>query len=153
MKNKRAPSKIELHQCGALQENGADGVRVGLLLSSAAGNDLMFEEDLCQQGKQFANKIWNAFRLVQGWEVDHTISQPESSKIAIEWFESKFQKTILEIEDHFSKYRLSDALMSTYKLIWDGTNMNNSRLPDGIYMIQFKSNDHFDAKPIIMAND
>jgi valyl-tRNA synthetase len=102
-----------------IEDYGADGVRVGLLLSSAAGNDLMFDEDLCQQGKQFANKIWNAFRLVQGWEVDTTISQPESSKIALEWFESKFQQTIQEIDDHFSKYRLSDALMATYKLIWD----------------------------------
>ncbi|WP_299275685.1 valine--tRNA ligase [uncultured Psychroserpens sp.] len=102
-----------------IDDYGADGVRVGLLLSSAAGNDLMFDEDLCQQGKQFANKIWNAFRLVNGWEVSDTISQPNSSKIAIEWFSSKFQKTLLEIEDHFSKYRLSDALMATYKLIWD----------------------------------
>lgn len=102
-----------------IEEYGADGVRVGLLLSSAAGNDLMFDEDLCQQGKQFANKIWNAFRLIQGWEIDDTISQPNSSKIALEWYESKFQKTIAEIEDHFSKYRLSDALMATYKLIWD----------------------------------
>ena len=98
---------------------GADGVRVGLLLSSAAGNDLMFDEALCQQGKQFANKIWNAFRLVEGWTEDDSISQPNSSKIAMEWFESKFQKAIAEIEDHFSKYRLSDALMATYKLIWD----------------------------------
>ncbi|WP_298760732.1 valine--tRNA ligase [uncultured Psychroserpens sp.] len=102
-----------------IEDYGADGVRVGLLLSSAAGNDLMFDEDLCQQGKQFANKIWNAFRLVKGWDVDDTIVQPNSSKIAIEWFESKFQKTIADIEDHFSKYRLSDALMATYKLIWD----------------------------------
>ncbi|MFP4845315.1 valine--tRNA ligase [Winogradskyella sp. PE311] len=102
-----------------IEDYGADGVRVGLLLSSAAGNDLMFDEDLCQQGKQFANKIWNAFRLVQGWEIDKTINQPNSSKIALEWYESKFQKTITEIEDHFSKYRLSDALMATYKLIWD----------------------------------
>ena len=102
-----------------IEEYGADGVRVGLLLSSAAGNDLMFDEALCQQGKQFANKIWNAFRLVQGWAVDENLSQPNSSKIAIEWFEAKFQKTILEIEDHFGKYRLSDALMATYKLIWD----------------------------------
>ena len=102
-----------------IEEYGADGVRVGLLLSSAAGNDLMFDEALCQQGKQFANKIWNAFRLVKGWEVSDSIEQPKSSKIAIEWFEAKFQKTIAEIEDHFSKYRLSDALMATYKLIWD----------------------------------
>lgn len=102
-----------------IEEYGADGVRVGLLLSSAAGNDLMFDEDLCQQGKQFANKIWNAFRLIKGWDVDVSIEQPNSSKIALEWYESKFQKTILDIEDHFSKYRLSDALMATYKLIWD----------------------------------
>ncbi len=102
-----------------IEEYTADGVRVGLLLSSAAGNDLMFEETLCQQGKGFGNKIWNAYRLVDGWEVDETISQPESSKIALEWYESKFQKTLIEIEDHFSKYRLSDALMSTYKLIYD----------------------------------
>jgi len=102
-----------------IDDYGADGVRVGLLLSSAAGNDLMFDEALCQQGKGFANKIWNAFRLVKGWEVSETIPQPESSKIALEWFDAKFQETLVEIEDHFSKYRLSDALMSTYKLIWD----------------------------------
>ncbi len=96
----------------------ADGVRVGLLLSSAAGNDLMFDEALCQQGKGFGNKIWNAYRLVDGWEVED-IEQPNSSKIAIEWYESKFQKALIEIEDHFSKYRLSDALMSIYKLIYD----------------------------------
>ncbi|WP_417199166.1 valine--tRNA ligase [Bizionia sp.] len=102
-----------------IDDYGADGVRVGLLLSSAAGNDLMFDEALCQQGKGFANKIWNAFRLVKGWEVSDTIPQPESSKIALEWFDAKFQETLVEIEDHFSKYRLSDALMATYKLIWD----------------------------------
>ncbi|MCA0151776.1 valine--tRNA ligase [Winogradskyella vincentii] len=102
-----------------IEQYGADGVRVGLLLSSAAGNDLLFDEELCDQGKKFANKIWNAFRLIKGWEVDKTISQPNSSKIALDWFETKFQKTIIEIEDHFSKYRLSDALMATYKLIWD----------------------------------
>ncbi len=97
---------------------GADGVRVGLLLSSAAGNDLMFDEDLCQQGKNFANKIWNGFRLVQGWEVAD-LPQPEASKLGIEWFHSKFDQTLAEIEDHFSKYRISDALMATYKLVWD----------------------------------
>ena len=102
-----------------IETYGADGVRIGLLLSAAAGNDLMFDEDLCQQGKQFANKIWNAFRLVNGWEIDATLEQPNSSKIAIEWYEANFQQTLLEIEDHFSKYRLSDALMETYKLIWD----------------------------------
>lgn len=102
-----------------IDDYGADGVRVGLLLSSAAGNDLMFDEGLCQQGKGFANKIWNAFRLVKGWEVDGAIPQPKSSNIAIAWFEAKFQKTLIELEDHYSKYRLSDALMATYKLIWD----------------------------------
>ena len=101
-----------------IENFGADGVRVGLLLSSAAGNDLMFDEALCQQGKAFGNKIWNAFRLIDGWEVAD-IEQPNYAAIAVEWYEAKFQKTLVEIEDHFSKYRLSDALMSTYKLIWD----------------------------------
>jgi len=101
-----------------IENFGADGVRVGLLLSSAAGNDLMLDEALCQQGKAFGNKIWNAFRLIEGWEVAD-IEQPDYAVIAIEWYEAKFQKTLVEIEDHFSKYRLSDALMTTYKLIWD----------------------------------
>ena len=101
-----------------IDDYGADGVRVGLLLSSAAGNDLMFDEDLCQQGKGFANKIWNAFRLINGWEVAD-IEQPESSKIALQWYENKFQNALTEIEDHYSKYRLSDALMTMYKLVWD----------------------------------
>jgi valyl-tRNA synthetase len=102
-----------------IEEYSADGVRVGMLFSSAAGNDLMFDEALCQQGKAFGNKIWNAYRLVDGWEVDKAIEQPNSSKIAIDWYESKFQKTLIEIDDHFSKYRLSDALMAIYKLIYD----------------------------------
>jgi valyl-tRNA synthetase len=102
-----------------IEDYGADGVRVGLLLSAAAGNDLMFEEDLCQQGKGFANKIWNAFRLIKGWEVDASLPQPATSKIGLVWYEAKFQKTLAEIEDHFSKYRLSDALMAIYKLIND----------------------------------
>ena len=101
-----------------IENFGADGVRVGLLLSSAAGNDLMFDEALCQQGKAFGNKIWNAFRLIEGWEVAD-IAQPAYASTAIEWYLAKFQKTLVEIEDHFSKYRLSDALMTTYKLIWD----------------------------------
>ncbi|CAM1364090.1 Valine--tRNA ligase [Tenacibaculum soleae] len=102
-----------------IEDYGADGVRVGLLLSAAAGNDLMFDEDLCQQGKGFANKIWNAFRLVKGWEVDATIEQPEAAKIGLEWYNAKFQTVLAEVEDHFSKYRLSDALMAIYKLIMD----------------------------------
>ena len=101
-----------------IADYGADGVRVGLLLSSAAGNDLMFDEDLCQQGKNFANKIWNGFRLLKGWEVSD-IPQPEASKLGLEWYEAKLNKTLLEIEDHFSKFRISDALMAIYKLVWD----------------------------------
>ena len=84
----------------------------------AAGNDLMFDEALCQQGKAFGNKVWNAFRLIQGWEVAD-IDQPDYAVTAVDWYQAKFQKTLVEIEDHFSKYRLSDALMTTYKLIWD----------------------------------
>ena len=102
-----------------IETYGADGVRTGmLLLSSGAGNDLLFDEEKCQQGKAFSNKIWNAFRLINGWEVAD-IEQPEHSKIAINWFENKFQKTLLTIDDHFNKYRLSDALMETYKLVWN----------------------------------
>ncbi|MET7030736.1 valine--tRNA ligase [Sediminicola luteus] len=120
-KQRRKMSKSLGNSPDALQlikDYGADGVRVGLLLSSAAGNDLMFDEALCQQGKNFANKIWNGFRLVKRWEVAD-LPQPESSKLGIEWYHSKFNKTLLEIEDHFSKYRISDALMSIYKLVWD----------------------------------
>lgn len=102
-----------------IEQYSADGVRVGLLLSSAAGNDLMFDEALCQQGKGFGNKIWNAFNLTNLWKINESIEQPESSRIALEWYESKFQQTLLDIEDHFSKYRLSDALMAIYKLIYD----------------------------------
>ncbi len=102
-----------------IEDYSADGVRVGLLLSAAAGNDLMFDESLCQQGKGFANKIWNAFRLVKGWEVSNTATQPEVAKQAIAWYDSKFQTVLAEIDDHFSKYRLSDALMALYKLVWD----------------------------------
>ena len=109
-----SPEPLEL-----IKKYGADGVRVGMLLSSPAGNDLMFDESYCQQGKAFTNKIWNAFRLVKGWEVDSSIKQPVSSSIAIEWYEAKFQHVLAEIDDHYSKYRLSDALMATYKLVWD----------------------------------
>jgi len=101
-----------------IEDYGADGVRVGLLLSSAAGNDLMFDEALCQQGKGLGTKVWSAFYLTNLWEIAD-IEQPQSSKIALEWFQSKFQKVLLEIEDHFSKYRISDAIMAIYKLIYD----------------------------------
>ncbi|WP_422350486.1 valine--tRNA ligase [Flagellimonas sp.] len=101
-----------------IEDFGADGVRVGLLLSSAAGNDLMFDEALCQQGKNFANKIWNAFRLIKGWEIAD-LEQPESAKTGIDWYTARFNQVLAEIEDHFSKYRISDALMAIYKLVWD----------------------------------
>jgi valyl-tRNA synthetase len=102
-----------------IEKFGADGVRVGLLLSASAGNDIMFDEELCNQGKAFTNKIWNALKLIKGWEVSDTISQPESSKVAVEWYEAKLQQTLVEIEDNFEKYRISDALMGIYKLVWD----------------------------------
>tara|TARA_R110002073_G_scaffold319700_2_gene494513 strand:+ start:1600 stop:4227 length:2628 start_codon:yes stop_codon:yes gene_type:complete len=108
-----SPDPIKL-----MEQYGADGVRVGMLMCSPAGNDLPFDESLCQQGKAFANKIWNAFRLIDGWEVAD-IEQPEYAKIAIDWYQNKFQQTLAVIEDHFEKYRLSDALMETYKLIWN----------------------------------
>ena len=104
---------------GLMDQYGADGVRVGMLLSSPAGNDLMFDEDLCKQGSGFVNKIWNAYRLIDGWEVSETEKSTEAATIALQWYRSKFQKTLAEIEDHYSKYRISDALMATYKLIWD----------------------------------
>ena len=101
-----------------IKDYGADSVRVGLLLSASAGNDLMFDESLCQQGKSFSNKIWNSYKLINGWSVED-IEQPEYSKLSIQWYENKFQSVLIEIEDHFNKYRLSDALMCVYKLIWD----------------------------------
>ena len=103
-----------------IKDYSADAVRAGMmLLSSGAGNDLLFDETKLQQGKAFVNKITNAYRLVSGWEVSDMIDQPSSSKIAIEWYQSKFQSAYAEMEDHFSKYRLSDSLMTIYKLIWD----------------------------------
>ena len=109
-----SPDAIKL-----METYGADGVRVGLLLSAAAGNDLLFDENLCQQGKNFANKIWNAFRLIQSWEVDETLNPCTTATAGIDWYSAKFHQTLATIDDHFSKYRISDALMSTYKLVWD----------------------------------
>ncbi len=103
---------------GLIDKYGAGGVRVGLLLSSAAGNDLLFDEDLCQQGKGLGTKIWSATRLIKGWDVAD-IAQPKYAQIALAWYQAKFQEILELIEDHFSKYRLSDALMSIYKLIND----------------------------------
>ncbi|QQL48428.1 valine--tRNA ligase [Mucilaginibacter ginkgonis] len=102
---------------GLIEKYGADGVRVGMLLSSPAGNDLMFDEGYCEQGRNFGNKVWNAFKLVKGWEIDQDLSNPNT--VAIQWFESRFNEALQEIEDNFSQYRLSEALMATYKLVWD----------------------------------
>ncbi len=99
---------------------GADGVRMGMMLSAPAGNDILFDEALCEQGRNFNNKIWNAFRLVKGWTVDPTGgSQPDASKTAVAWFEAKLKEASAEMDDLFSKYRLSEALMVVYKLFWD----------------------------------
>ncbi|SMD45276.1 valyl-tRNA synthetase [Aquiflexum balticum DSM 16537] len=108
-----SPDPLEL-----IKNFGADGVRTGMLFSSPAGNDLPYDEKLVEQGRNFANKIWNAFRLVKGWEIDETLSG-ESNKASITWFENRFNEALTEIEDHFSKFRISDALMATYKLVWD----------------------------------
>jgi valyl-tRNA synthetase len=109
-----SPDPIEL-----MGKYGADGVRVGMLLTSPAGNDLPFDEGLCEQGRNFSNKIWNALRLVKGWEVDNNLETPEYAKVADKWFEAKLNETIALLDDHYSKYRISDALMTLYKLIWD----------------------------------
>ena len=109
-----SPDPIEL-----MKQYGADGVRVGMLLSSPAGNDLMFDEDLCKQGSAFVNKIWNAYRLIDGWDISEEQEETETASIALKWYRDKFQASLTEIEDHYSKYRISDALMATYKLIWD----------------------------------
>ncbi len=98
---------------------GADGVRVGMLLCSPAGNDLMFDESYCEQGRNFANKVWNAFRLIKGFEVSETAVASSASASAIQWFENKLSEQIEIINDLYSKYRMSDALMATYKLVWD----------------------------------
>jgi len=100
-----------------IEKYGADGVRIGMLFSSPAGNDLMFDEKHCEQGRNFGNKIWNAFRLVKGWTVDENL--PGQNTTAISWFESRFNQALTEIDSFFAQYRLSDALMSTYKLVWD----------------------------------
>ncbi len=101
-----------------IDKYGADGVRMGMMLSAPAGNDILFDESLCEQGRNFNNKIWNAFRLVEGWEVaDGT--QPEANKIAVEWFNAKLRQANAEIDDLFKKYRISEALMTVYKLFWD----------------------------------
>ena len=102
-----------------IEDYGADAVRVGLMLSAAAGNDLLFDVNLCQQGKNFTNKIWNAYRLIDGWEVDNSALPNVQNAAALNWYENKFNATLNTIEDHFEKYRISDALMAVYKLLWD----------------------------------
>jgi valyl-tRNA synthetase len=109
-----SPEPIEL-----IEKYGADGVRVGMLLCSPAGNDLLYDDSLPEQGRNFANKIWNAFRLVKSWIVDDTIDQPDSSKIAVKWMEETLKKSISEIDVNFRNFRISEALMTTYKLFWD----------------------------------
>ncbi|MBO5541386.1 MAG: valine--tRNA ligase [Muribaculaceae bacterium] len=101
-----------------IEDYGADGVRMGMMLSAPAGNDILFDEALCEQGRNFNNKIWNAFRLVKGWEVAD-IEQPEHSRLAVKWFQSVLDATLAEVKDHFTKFRLNDALMSVYRLFWE----------------------------------
>ena len=108
-----SPDPIDL-----IEKYGADGVRTGMLFSSPAGNDLPFDEKLCEQGRNFSNKIWNAFRLIKGWETS-TEASPASNKLAVSWFKTKMNKVVAETLDHYNKFRMSDALMSTYNLIWD----------------------------------
>lgn len=98
---------------------GADGVRMGMMLAAPAGNDILFDESLCEQGRNFCNKIWNAFRLVQGWQVDADAVQPETARLAVEWFSAKLRQSAAEMADLYSKYRLSEALMEVYHLFWD----------------------------------
>ena len=109
-----SPDPLEL-----IEKYGADGVRMGLMMAAPAGNDIPFDDALCEQGRNFNNKIWNAFRLIKGWEVDDTIAQPEASATAVKWFKMQLDKTIAEMDDLFGKYRLSEAMTAVYKLFWD----------------------------------
>lgn len=109
-----SPDPLEL-----IAAYGADAVRTGMLFSSPAGNDLLYDEKLVEQGRNFTNKIWNAFRLVKGWQVDSSLKQPEENKVATAWFEAKFNQSLNELNDHFARFRMSDALLTVYKLIWD----------------------------------
>ncbi|NTV84128.1 MAG: valine--tRNA ligase, partial [Bacteroidales bacterium] len=102
-----------------MEQYGADGVRIGMLFLSPAGNDLLFDEGLCEQGRNFSNKIWNALRLVNSWQVDPHLAQSGSNKTAVHWFENRLNEALVQMEDHFSKFRMSDALMTAYKLTWD----------------------------------
>mgnify|MGYP001673261318 FL=1 len=108
-----SPDPLEL-----IDKYGADGVRMGMMLSAPAGNDILFDETLCEQGRNFNNKIWNAFRLVQGWETADT-EQPLANKIAVEWFDAKLKEVNAEMNEQFKSYRISEALMTVYRLFWD----------------------------------
>ncbi len=109
-----SPDPLEL-----IDRFGADGVRMGLMLAAPAGNDILYDDSLCEQGRNFNNKIWNAFRLVKGWEVDDSASQPQVARLAVEWFGEQLKQTVAEVEDQFSKFRLNDALMAVYRLFWE----------------------------------
>ena len=109
-----SPDPLEL-----IADYGADGVRMGIMLSAPAGNDIFFDKKLCENGRNFCNKIWNAFRLAKGWEVDPNLEQPESSKMAVKWFNSKLSEAVAEINDSFEKFRISEALMTAYRLFRD----------------------------------
>ena len=109
-----SPDPIEL-----MHKYGADGVRVGMLLTSPAGNDLPFDEKLCETGRNFSNKIWNAFRLVKNWEIDESIDQPEHAALAVEWMESRTNAALIDLESQYSEFRLSEALMTSYRLVWE----------------------------------
>ena len=109
-----SPDPLEL-----IDKYGADGVRMGMMLAAPAGNDILFDDALCEQGRNFCNKIWNAFRLVQGWNVSDELEQPETARLAVQWFEAKLRQSAAEMADLFKKYRLSEALMEVYHLFWD----------------------------------
>jgi valyl-tRNA synthetase len=109
-----SPDPIEL-----MEKYGADGVRVGMLLTSPAGNDLPFDEKLCETGRNFSNKIWNAFRLIKGWEIDESKAQPEHAAFAVEWMESRTNAALIDLEGQFAEFRLSEALMTSYRLVWE----------------------------------
>ncbi len=109
-----SPDPIDL-----IKKFGADGVRVGMLLTSPAGNDLPFDESLCEQGRNFSNKVWNALRLVKGWQEEPSLAQPAYAQISVKWFGARLNEALMQIEDNFEKYRLSEALMAAYKLVWD----------------------------------
>ena len=109
-----SPDALEL-----IKTYGADGVRMGLMLAAPAGNDILYDDALCEQGRNFNNKIWNAFRLVKGWNVDESLEQPQTAQIAVKWFDAQLSRTLAEVKDLFAKYRLSEALMAVYRLFWD----------------------------------